>query len=349
MRQKFVFLMLATIVVAVLAMESCKKNDYRQNSSATPITLEVPRGFPQPGDQLKDNPLTKEGFELGRKLFYDGRLSRDGNFPCASCHQQFAAFSTFDHPLSHGIDNQFTTRNAPGLFNLAWYKELHWDGGINHLEVQPLAPLTASNEMGETVNSVINKLSSESKYKTMFSKAFGDESITSQRMLKALAQFMVMMVSAQSRYDKVKAGKETFTEAEQKGYGIFKQKCASCHAEPLFTDLSYRNTGLPVNPYINDFGRKRITGLSSDSLKFKVPSLRNVFITFPYGHDGRFYSISGVIDHYRLQVVDAPGTDPLVRNKIPISDIEKYELQQFLRTLTDSAFIGNKQFAQPVE
>jgi cytochrome c peroxidase len=349
MKKSLIFLIALGIFAAVVAMESCRKNDLKSSGSTTPLSLEVPAGFPQPQDLFKDNPITKEGFELGRKLFYDGRLSRDGNFPCASCHQQFAAFSTFDHPFSHGVDDQFTTRNAPGLFNLAWHKELHWDGGINHIEVQPLAPITASNEMGETVNSVVNKLGQDSKYKTMFAKAFGDETVTSQRMLKALAQFMGMMVSAQSKYDKVKAGKSTFTDAEEKGYTVFKTKCATCHTEPLFTDLSYRNTGLIVNPYLNDYGRMRITRNSSDSLHFKVPSLRNVFLTFPYGHDGRFYSVGAVIDHYRSQVVNAAGTDPLVRNKIPITDLEKYELQQFLRTLTDSTFINNKNFAQPLE
>jgi cytochrome c peroxidase len=340
-----------TILVAVFAVTgSCNKKDMVSSGTGqTPLQLKVPAGFPPPEDIFSNNPITKEGFELGRKLFYDGRLSRDGNFPCASCHQQFAAFSTFEHPFSHGVDNQLTTRNAPGLFNLAWHRELHWDGGINHLEVQPLAPITASNEMGETVNSVVNKLNQDSRYRELFQNAFGDEEINSQRMLKALAQFMGMMVSADSRYDKVKAGKASFTEAEQKGYTLFQAKCATCHTEPLFTDLSYRNTGLPVNTFLNDFGRMRITKKNEDSLKFKVPSLRNVFLTFPYGHDGRFYSVGAVIDHYRSQVIDAPATDPLVRNRIPITDLEKYELQQFLRTLTDSTFIVNPDFAPPVE
>lgn len=318
-------------------------------SGTTPLSLEIPAGFPAPENIFADNPLTREGFELGRKLFYDGRLSADGNFPCSSCHQQFAAFSTFDHPLSHGVGDQFTTRNAPGLFNLAWHKELHWDGGINHLEVQPLAPITASNEMGETINNVINKLQQDSKYPKDFKAAFGDETINSQRMLKALAQFMGAMVSANSRYDKMKSGKVAFTETEQNGYQIFKAKCESCHKEPLFTDLSYRNTGIPANTYLNDVGRMRITGRSEDSLKFKVPSLRNVWMTAPYGHDGRFYSIGGMIDHYRFNVVNSANTDPLVKNRISMTDLEKYELQQFLRTLSDSAFISDKRFSQPAE
>lgn len=349
MKTVLTFCCMLVLVTVFSVIGSCNKNDHAGTAGTTSLTFKTPDGFPPPNDYFSSNPVTKEGFELGRKLFYDGRLSRDGNFPCASCHQQFAAFATFDHPLSHGIDNQFTTRNAPGLFNLAWRKELHWDGGINHIEVQPLAPMTAPNEMGETVNSVINKLNQDDQYREMFSKAFGTEEINSQRMLKALAQFMLMMVSADSRYDKMKAGKITFTETEQKGYEIFQNKCASCHKEPFFTDFSYRNTGLAVNPFLNDFGRMRITHNPEDSLKFMVPSLRNVFITYPYGHDGRFYALSGVIDHYRSGVVDAPGTDPLVRNKIPVSDLEKYELQQFLRTLTDSTFIKDTRFSQPAE
>src|SRR4029077_2638054 len=121
------------------------------------VPFPVPAGFPPPVYTFKNNQLTKEGFELGKKLFYDGRLSKDGNFPCASCHQQFAAFSTLEHRLSHGFNNQFSTRNAPALFNLAWQKEFHWDGGINHIEIQPLTPITASNEMAEDLKQILLK------------------------------------------------------------------------------------------------------------------------------------------------------------------------------------------------
>jgi cytochrome c peroxidase len=325
--------------------EACRKKDVV--AKPAPLEFKVPDGFPRPENIFSSNPLTKEGFELGRKLFYDGRLSKDGNFPCASCHQQFAAFATFDHDLSHGFNNQFTTRNSPGLFNLAWHKELHWDGGINHIEVQPLAPITAPNEMAETVDNVINKLKGDEQYQKMFKAAFGDADISSQRMLKALAQFVGSIVSADSKYDKVKKGTATFTVAEQSGYTIFKARCASCHAEPLFTDLTYRNTGLPLRTSLNDIGRMRITNKPEDSLKFKVPSLRNVDLTYPYTHDGRFYSIGAVIDHYRSGVVNGPTTDPLVKNKIPLSDLDKSDLIAFLRTLTDSSLLNDKRFSQP--
>jgi cytochrome c peroxidase len=334
----------------VLLQESCQKKDsglQRAGYNPTFIKLSLPAGWPQPGfDIFATNPLTEEGFQLGKKLFYDGRLSKDGNFPCASCHQQFAAFATYDHDLSHGFDNSFTTRNAPGLFNLAWMKDLHWDGGINHIEVQPLAPLTAPNEMAENVDSVLAKLKKDTAYIRMFGAAFEDGAINSQHLLKALAQFMGSIISADSKYDKVMRGETTFTASEQAGYTFFKAKCESCHREPLFTDFSYRNTGLPVNTFLKDYGRMRITGNRSDSLKFKVPSLRNASLTFPYTHDGRLYTIGQVLDHYRTGVVNGPTTDPLVAGGISMTNTERTNLILFLSTLTDNTLTNNPRFAQ---
>ena len=334
------------LFLGCLLVNACKKSG-DGNSGPQPLELQIPAGFPAPQYSFTGNPLTKEGFELGRKLFYDGRLSKDGNFPCASCHQQFAAFATFDHPLSHGFDNQFTLRNAPGLFNMAWNKEMHWDGGITNIEVQPLAPITAPNEMAEDINNVINKLKADEVYPKLFTAAFGDEAITSQRMLFAITQFVNSMVSGNSKYDKVKQGKATFTQTEQNGYTLFQSKCATCHSEPLFTDHSFRNTGIPVDPFVNDYGRMRITNKKEDSLKFKVPSLRNVALTFPYGHDGRFSSITSVLDHYSSGVQDGPTTDAIVKNKITLTNFDKFYLLEFLKTLTDSTFITDKRFAQP--
>ena len=143
------FILVCIVTSTMLLVNSCKKKDVDKGYSPTPLTFEIPKNFPAAVYQFTNNPLTQQGFDLGRKLFYDGRLSKDGNFPCGSCHQQAAAFATIDHDLSHGFNNQFTTRNAPGLFNMAWHKEMHWDGGINHIEVQPLAPITAPNEKTE--------------------------------------------------------------------------------------------------------------------------------------------------------------------------------------------------------
>ena len=339
---------LTLLVALFLLANSCSKSGAGSKADPTPVSFTVPAGFPAPVYQFSGNPLTREGFELGRKLFYDGLLSKDGNFPCSSCHQQFAAFSTYDHDLSHGFNNQFTTRNAPALQNLAWLRELQWDGGINHLEVQPLAPLTASNEMAEDIGNVVNKLKKDAAYNRGFTAAFGAGEITSQKMLRALAQFMGLMVSADAKYDKVKRGQASFTAAEQTGYTLFQQKkCNICHQEPLFTDLSYRNTGLTLHPTLKDMGRMHITNKREDSLKFKVPSLRNVFLSFPYGHDGRFFSVDDVLEHYNSGVRTGPTVDPLVRSGIPLTREDKYYLKAFLSTLTDTAFVNNKRFAQP--
>ena len=318
-----------------------------QPAKTHPLQFTVPKGWPQPVYDFKNNPVTDEGFQLGRKLFYDGRLSKDGNFACASCHQQFAAFATYDHNLSHGINNSFTKRNAPPLFNLAWQKEFMWDGGINHLDLQPLAPITDTNEMDETIENVITKLKADTSYKRMFRAAFGDETINTQRMTKALSQFLVMMVSANSKYDRVMRGEDSFNLPQRLGYAMFKQKCASCHAEPMFTDYSYRNVGLAVDSFLNDNGRMKITRNSNDSLKFKVPSLRNAQQTFPYGHDGRFYSLIDVFNFYRKDIVQGATTDSLLKHGMPLSNYEIGQLTAFIYTLTDSSFLNDKRFAAP--
>lgn len=310
-----------------------------------PVEFAIPEGWPKPVYDFSKNPLTEEGIALGLKLFYDDRLSRDGNFSCGSCHQQFAAFATFNHPFSHGINNAFTTRNAPGLFNLAWKPAFMYDGGITHLDAQPLAPLTAPNEMGETIENALKKIKADSAYRSMFKAAFGDEKINTQRMTKALSQFMLTLVSNNSKYDKVMKGEEKFTPMEQRGYELFKsKKCISCHTEPFFTDFSYRDIGLSADSVLKDYGRYKILNKSSDSLKFMVPSLRNVWVTAPYGHDGRFYSINDAIEHYRSGVIPSPNTDSLVKNGIQFTNDELYQIRAFLFTLTDKTFLKDPRF-----
>ena len=315
----------------------------------TYIKLVMPKGWPAPPTNIfANNPLTEEGFQLGRKLFYDARLSKDSNFSCASCHQQFAAFSTFDHDFSHGFNNSFTTRNAPGLFNIAWKKELHWDGGINHIEVQPLSPLTATNEMAETLENVLKKLKGDTSYVRLFKIAFADGTINSQHLLKAMAQFTGSIQSYNTKYDKVKRGEDSFTVSEKLGYTTFLTHCNSCHKEPLFTDNSFRNNGIGENDKLKDKGRMAITGNPADSLKFKVPSLRNVTLTGPYMHDGRMYSLNKVIEHYRTGInFSQPTLDTLLRKKIVITNQEKVDLLSFLMALKDDTMISDPRFRQP--
>ena len=308
------------------------------------LAFPIPKGWPEPPQNIfAKNRLTEQGFQLGKKLFYDNRLSADKQVSCATCHQPFSAFATFDHDLSHGVNNSFTTRNAPALMNLAWMTYYHWDGGINHLEVQPLGPLTAPNEMGASLDSVLLFLQKDQEYPKMFKVAFGDARINSQRMLRALAQFTGSLITANSKYDRVMNGLDTFTRFEAKGYAHFKAFCASCHKEPLFTDNSFRNNGMKLNRF-NDAGRMRITGLPADSLKFKVPSLRNVQLTFPYMHDGSVFSVPQVIDHYIQLNQNLSGLDTALQKPIKLSKLERNELTYFLYTLTDTSFTKSKRF-----
>ena len=328
-------------IVFALLLISAGKKFY----NPTPLPFLIPSGFPLPPTNIfTKNKLTQEGFELGKKMFYDTRLSKDREVSCASCHQQFASFSTYDHDLSHGVNNSFSNRNAPALINLAWMKEWHWDGGINHLEMQPLSPLSAANEMGEKLDTVILKLKADTAYIRMYKAAFGDATITTERMLKAFAQFTGSLVSADSKYDKVKRGEANFILPEQKGYEIFKANCNGCHREPLFTDNSFRNNGIALNRF-NDVGRQTITQDKKDSLKFKVPTLRNVALTLPYMHDGQINSLENVINHYTGLDTNLINLDPLLTKKINFTDKEKRQLVLFLYTLTDTSFTKNKRFA----
>ena len=340
---KIIVSMLLTVFIATAFI--C----YQPPHKLTYLQLVIPKGWPKPPTNIfASNPLTEEGFQLGRKLFYDARLSKDSNFSCAGCHQQFAAFATYDHDFSHGFNNSFTTRNAPGLFNLAWQKELHWDGGINHIEVQPLSPLTAANEMATSLPEILKKLKADTTYIRLFKNTFADGIINSQHLLKSLAQFTGSIQSYNSKYDKVKRGEAIFTTSEAVGYKIFLTSCNSCHKEPLFTDNSFRNNGLSLNEKLMDMGRMSITGKPADSLKFKVPSLRNVSLTFPYMHDGRFVSLGKVIDHYRSSIdTTQPSLDKLLKKKIPISNQEKVDLISFLLTLKDDTMTHDGRFKQP--
>lgn len=306
------------------------------------IELVIPQGFPQPVYTFSGNPLTVDGFKLGRKLFHDPILSRDNSTSCESCHQQFAAFAHLDHPVSHGIDNQFGKRNAPSLFNMIWHTSFMWDGGINHIEVQPIAPITNPVEMDESLANVVSKLRNHPQYPTLFKKAFGTDSITSQLMLRAFAQFMGMMNSYNSKYDKYIRGDADLTSQESSGLNIFRAKCESCHKEPLFSDFAFRNNGL--DDVFADSGRAHITNLPEDIGRFKVPSLRNVAVSRPYMHDGRFQTLSQCIDHYRFHVKSSSTLDPLLANGITLTENEKQDLLQFLNTLTDYEFINDPRF-----
>ena len=318
------------------------------NQFTTPLYLEVPQGWTKPHYVFKKNPLTEEGFQLGRHLFYDPIISRDSTISCSSCHLQQTGFTHVDHDLSHGIDGRIGTRNALALINLAWSKSFMWDGGVNNLEMQPINPITNPSEMDEKLENVIVKLQRSPKYKMLFSNAFGDEKITTQRILKALAQFTVMLKSSNSKYDKVMRKEEHFTEREQKGYDLFKTNCASCHTEPLFSSHKFENNGLPIDTTLNDFGRIKISNAQDDYSRFKIPTLRNIQFTFPYMHDGRFKTLTEVVKHYNT-LGDNNHLPKELAQPMNLSDNERTDLVLFLKTLTDTEFLFDKRFSFPKE
>jgi len=338
------FLLTAVVSLSYL-LGACRKE--QKTKGLTRLQQEIPAGFPAPAYTFNDNPLTREGFELGRRLFYEPRLSVDNLTPCSSCHQQIAGFGTFEHDRSHGVNNSHTLRNAPVLFNLAWNQSFHWDGEFNNLTDAAAQPINGHLEMGESFEGVIDKIEKDASYREDFKKVFGSPFIRPEHLLKALSQFTGYLVSANSKYDKVIRGQESFTPQERNGYQLYKANCSSCHPEPLFTDHRFRNTGLPVDPLLNDFGRMRITGVRADSLKFKVPTLRNCYISSNYMHDGRFNTLSQCINHYRIGIQASATLDPLLSSPINLTDAQALDLFRFLRTLTDSAFLQDSRFSRP--
>lgn len=346
--QKSLLTILLLLVAAMLfswLLGACKKN---QNTKGIDLVQqEIPEGFPDPTYKYEDNPLSEEGFELGRKLFYDPRLSADNLTPCSSCHQQIAGFGTFEHDRSHGVFGSHTLRNAPVLFNLTWSPSFHWDGEFTSLQDEAVHPLTGPVEMGETFQNIISKLEKNKEYKDLFKKVFRYPFIKPEFITKALAQFTGSMISADSKYDRYKKGTASFTTQEENGYQLYKINCAGCHPEPLFTDYTYRNTGLPVDNILNDYGRMRITGRSADSLKFKVPTLRNTYISSNYMHDGRFNTLQQCLNHYRNNVQQSPTLDPQLLNGIALTNTQASDIVVFLRTLTDSSLLKDTRFSKP--
>ncbi len=355
------------LLVCAGLLWACQKTHDPAPTAVTAL-FEIPSNFPKPVYLVDNNPVTSEGFELGKTLFYDGILSRDSSIACGECHRQTYAFSHHGHDLSHGIDGRIGLRNAQPLQNLAWRERFQWDGKAATLDEQPILPIEHPDEMDDKLPNVVARLQRHQGYKDLFKKAFGTETITSERMLKALSQFMLSLVSANSRYDKYirKEAGASLSADELEGMALFESKgCKSCHAGELFTDESFRSTGLskfertkveyingkPVLQIVIDEGRFRVTGLESDRFKFKVPSLRNIEVSKPYMHDGRYTSLQEVLDFYASGVTEMPNLDPLMRQNaglgIAMTAEEKRKIIAFLRTLTDDTFLKDKRFTEP--
>ena len=337
---KLFFLLLAILV-------SCKKKENVVISTYTPEEwrFQKPTGFPEPNYTFENNAQSQLRFELGRFLFYDPILSSNNTISCSSCHAQPHGFADHNVPVSSGVGGIKGHRNAPALINLAWNTSFMWDGGANHIEVQPLVPLTSAFELNETLENIVAKLNASSFYKQKFKAAYDIDVITGQKTLQALTQFTAMLISSDTKYDQYIAGKVDFTTQEKAGLQLFRQNCTSCHREPMFTDYSYRNIGL--DSVSVDIGRELITQNPLDKGKFKVPTLRNIELTYPYMHDGRFQNLTQLLNHHTNNAIITNLTDIYIKNATYFTAEEKSNLIEFLKTLTDNTLIGKLMYSEP--
>lgn len=333
-------------LLLVTLFVSCQEDEQEPPTTEFSV-FEVPAHFPDLVYDFEGNPITEEGFELGRKLFYDNRLSRGSQVSCGSCHAQVHAFADHSVPLSFGVDGKQGKRNAPGIYNLAWTEAFMWDGGINHIEVMPIAPITDSVEMDISLADLLEHLQAETEYPEDFEAAFGSPEITTTNLLNALAQFQGSIVSDGSRYDQYVKGQYIPTEEQMQGMELFEANCSGCHAGVLQTDFSYRNNGLDSD--FADLGRGKITQNPDDHGKFRVPSLRNVALTNPYMHDGRFFTLEQVLDHYNDGIVESTTLDPSLENGISLTEDEKADIIEFLYTLSDFELLGDLRFSEPIK
>lgn len=354
------YLFVSFLVIAVIL--SCKKD--KVEYEPTPYELQIPSHFP---DMIipEDNPMTVEGVELGRKLFYEVKLSGDNTMACATCHAPSSAFSD-PNQYSEGIDGIQGTRNSMALINLGWDDFFFWDGRSATLEEQILLPVEDPIEMHDTWQNVVSKLSASQAYKNGFFKAFGSPGVDKERAAKAIAQFLRTMISGSSKYDVMyKHEYQLPMSAEEQaiyasisleakaGYDLFKSlngaDCFHCHNGPLMQVKKFSNNGLDAT--FTDLGRGGVTGNANDMGKFKVPTLRNIAYSAPYMHDGRFETLDEVINHYSFGVTMSPTIDPLIeyasQGGVGLDVTERDYLKQFLLTLSDEEFINNPDFQDP--
>ena len=314
-------------------------------SESTEAAFRIPAHFPAPIYDFKGNAPTEARVALGRRLFFERDLSRDGTVSCADCHRQYGGFSDPYHNVSHGVDNLLGTRNSPSLSNLAWYPHFMWDGGAVHSETMSIAPITDPVEMDETLWRLVHKLNHQPEYRAAVRAAYGEDTLNDQRMLQALAQFMSVLISDQSPYDQyLKGNQEALSVDQQAGLALFRRDCASCHAEPLTSNFSFQRNGLPGA--ITDEGRRIISLRHEDLGRFKVPNLRNVALSPPYMHDGRMDDLTEVIEHYS-EGIGSEADAPLPAGGFRYTAQEKHELIEFLNALTDEAFVENPLFTDP--
>jgi cytochrome c peroxidase len=372
---KKVFIIFSALFLLAFLFEQCKPdkncpdpdpNDPDSLYVGIPDTIVRPYRFP-PINLPSGNPLTKEGVLLGRMLFYDPVLSSDSSISCSSCHIQEFAFADGGKKFSLNIFGP-TRRNTPPLFNLIWFEKFFWDGRSNTLPQQVNDALL--HEQNFISSQSVAKLQSRSEYVALFKKAFGRPGdITDEKILKALAQFMMTLISGDSKFDKVMRGQASFTPSEDRGfYSLFLKDtidlgadCFHCHASAAgtnfntFVDNGFHNNGLDAANNFNDFtdkGLGEITGNFLDNGKFKTPHLRNIEVTGPYMRDGRFTTLEQVVNFYNDSLKMSPTNDPQIKTAFRgglryLSQQDKDDLIAFMKTLTDTAFLHNPKFSNP--
>ena len=360
------------IPLVIMLILSCGEDDPIQAEDPvevieldeTPYSLDY-GSLPAP-DLPEDNPLTQQGVVLGKMLFYEKMLSLDNSQSCAGCHNQKDGFSD-TLQFSIGVEMMEGKRQAMSVFNMAWNtNEFFWDGRAHLLRDQALEPIEDPLEMNETLENVISKLSDSKMYRDQFTRAFGSDEITSDKMALAMEQFMMSIVSHDSKYDKFIAGEAELTDSEERGRFLFETEynpffpemsgadCAHCHGGANFENDQYMNNGLDTDAEMKDMGREDVTGSLADRAKFKVPTLRNIEVTPPYMHDGRFRTLEEVVEHYDLHIQQSSTLDAALiqveaNGGLGLSDQDKVDLVNFLKTLTDVSFLNNPEYADPFQ
>ena len=354
-------LFILTIIVLIFG---CKKDKLFVQETMTPYVLDIPSHFPQMPIPT-DNPMTVEGVALGRKLFYDVRLSLDNTISCGSCHRADNGFSDPDQ-FSVGVNGTIGNRQSMALVNLGWQNSFFWDGRAGTLEEQILEPVPNPVEMHLEWPEAVSRIEVDALYPDMFYAAFGENGITKEKTAKAIAQFLRTLISGKSKYDVMYKSENSLplTSEEQAiwsnisadewaGFDIFrvegKGDCLHCHDGPLMHVNLFSNNGLDA--IFEDEGRYLVTGNTNDLGKFKVPSLRNIELTAPYMHDGRFQTLDDVIMHYSFHIQQSPTLDPNIKQVnqggVQLDPQERELLKTFLKTFTDYEFINNPDFREP--
>ncbi|GAA4822166.1 cytochrome-c peroxidase [Algivirga pacifica] len=361
-----------SLFFSIILLWSCDPDEPSPVNS--PYELSIPPHFSQQYILPENNSLTTEGVKLGRMLFYEKGLSRDGSQSCASCHQQEFGFSD-PRPLSIGVRGLTGRRHAMALSNLMWERRFFWDGRAETLEAQALLPIQDPLEMDHTLEGAVAFLQGEEKYTKQFEKAFGTAGVTSERIAFALAQFQRTLISDNSPYDRYLRGEYEPTDLELKGIALFEThpipgvvrggNCGDCHLGTLKNGdpigwKAFRNNGLDTDANRTDDGLMEVTGNDFDRGKFKVPSLRNIAVTAPYMHDGRFQTLEEVLDHYNEHIQYSQTLDPLILEasnqpifsedttiQLYLREDEKQAILAFLHMLTDTTFLTNPSFTNP--